>query len=394
MDRKRVGIPIALCMAVAVLEGFDIQAMGVAMPRLAAELGFDDKQKGLLFSINNVGMVLGAIVGGWLADRVGRRPVLVGSVLMFGAFTFCVVLSRNFETLFAARLLAGLGFGGALPNMMAIANELSAPQRRAFTATLVFCGLPIGGGSVALLTLLLPSGLDWRTLFIVGGVLPLALAPALRWLLPETLHAAVRPQSMPRAPVWESLFEGGRAWPTLLLWLAFLPTLLILYLLLNWLPTLAVAKGFAAGVAPQVSLSFNWASVAGALVLGGLVDRFGARWPLVLAYAALIASLVALGASSSLGSFVLFAGVAGFFLLGANYALYGVAPAYYPTAMRGTGSGASVAVGRVGSILGPMAAGLMLAGGSSATNVVQYMAPVAAVAGLAVFALSFFSRRH
>jgi AAHS family 3-hydroxyphenylpropionic acid transporter len=296
--------------------------------------------------------------------------------------------------LFVARLFAGLGFGAALPNMMAIANELSAPQRRAFTATLVFCGLPIGGGSVALLTLLLPAELDWRLLFIVGGILPLALAPGLRWLLPETLQREERAQGMPRAPVWESLFAGGRATPTLLLWLAFLPTLLILYLLLNWLPSLAVAKGFSAGVAPQVSLSFNWASVAGALVLGASVDRFGPRWPLILAYAALIGSLVALGASASLESFVIFAGVAGFFLLGANYALYGVAPAYYPTAMRGTGSGASIAVGRVGSILGPMAAGLMLAGGTSATNVVLYLAPVAAVSGLAVFALSFIRRPH
>jgi AAHS family 3-hydroxyphenylpropionic acid transporter len=381
-------------MAVAVLEGFDIQAMGVAMPRLAAELGFDDAEKGWLFSINNVGMVLGAMLGGWLADRVGRRPVLVGSVLMFGAFTFFVVLARNFESLFAARLLAGLGFGAALPNMMAVAAELSSPARRAFTATLVFCGLPIGGGSVALLTLLLPAALDWRTLFIVGGVLPLILAPALRWLLPETLGGGVREVSSRRVPVFEALFGGGRAWPTLLLWLAFLPTLLILYLLLNWLPTLAVAKGFPREVAPQVSVAFNWASVVGALVLGGLVDRFGARWPLTLAYAALIATLVALGSAASLGEFVTYAGIAGFFLLGANYALYGVAPSYYPAAIRGTGAGASVAVGRVGSILGPMSAGLMLSGGSSATNVVQYLAPVAAVAGVAVLLLSFFRREH
>jgi AAHS family 3-hydroxyphenylpropionic acid transporter len=389
-----VAVPIALCMAVAVLEGFDIQAMGVAMPRLAAELGFDDAEKGLLFAINNVGMVLGAMLGGWLADRVGRKPVLVGSVLMFGAFTFCVVLARNFETLFAARLLAGLGFGAALPNMMAVAAELSSPARRAFTATLVFCGLPIGGGSVALLTLLLPAALDWRTLFIVGGVLPLILAPALHWLLPETLVPGERSGAKSHAPLLQALFGEGRALPTLLLWLAFLPTLLILYLLLNWLPSLAVAKGFSQSVAPQVSVSFNYASVVGALVLGALVDRFGARWPLTLAYVALIASLVALGASNSLAAFVTFAGVAGFFLLGANYALYGVAPSYYPTAMRGTGSGASVAVGRVGSILGPMTAGLMLSGGSTATNVVQYMAPVAAVAGVAVLLLSFFRREH
>jgi AAHS family 3-hydroxyphenylpropionic acid transporter len=214
-------------------------------------------------------------------------------------------------------------------------------------------------------------------------------------LLPETLNPGSQGiERKPRVPVWQALFGETRAWPTLLLWLAFLPTLLILYLLLNWLPTLAEAKGFPKGVGPQVSVAFNFASVAGALVLGGLVDRFGARWPLTLSYAALIATLIALGGSANLSQFIFFAGVAGFFLLGANYALYGVAPAYYPTDMRGTGSGASVAVGRVGSILGPMSAGLLLSGGSSATNVVQYMAPVAAVAGVAVLMLSFFKREH
>ncbi len=391
MTPRSAAVPISLCMAVAMLEGFDIQAMGISMPRIVAEISVPEDVKGIVFSINNVGMVLGALFGGWVADRVGRKPVLVGAVLMFGLFTLAIVASNSYLTLMAARLLAGIGFGAALPNMMAIASECSRPERRAFTATLVFCGLPIGGGTVALLDLLLPSAMGWRTLFIVGGMLPLIVAPALHWLLPETLGASQRAAPEKRVRTWHALFAEGRAGPTLLLWLAFLPTLLILYLLLNWLPSLAKAKGFATS---EASVSFNYASVIGALVLGWLVDRFGPRWPLVLSFIGLIGSLVALGASENLSSFVSSAGVAGFFLLGANYALYGVAPGYYPTVMRGTGSGASVAVGRVGSVLGPLIAGLMLAGGSSASNVLQFMAPVAAVAGVAVFALSFYAREH
>ena len=387
-------VPIALCMAVAVLEGFDIQAMGVAMPRLGPEFGLDASAKGWLFTMNNIGMVLGAAMGGWIADRTGRRPVLMCAVALFGMFTFWVAIAKSYETLVAVRFLAGLGFGAALPNMMAIASELSSPARRTITASLVFCGLPIGGGTVALLTQVFPPDFDWRMWFFIGGVLPLVLLPGLRWLLPETLDPAHRQAPKDRTPVWETLFGGGRTVPTLLLWLAFLPTLLILYLMLNWLPTLVVAKGLDKAVAPQASLAFNWASVAGALLLGWLVDRFGARWPLTLAYAALIVSLVALGASTEHAMIVAYSGVAGFFLLGANYALYGVAPSYYPTPMRATGSGASVAVGRVGSTLGPLSAGLMLSGGQSAENVVQYMAPVAAVAGLAVLGLSFFRREH
>jgi AAHS family 3-hydroxyphenylpropionic acid transporter len=378
-------------MAVAMLEGFDIQAMGISMPRIVAEIAVPPDLKGILFAINNVGMVLGALVGGWVADRVGRKPVLVGAVLIFGLFTLATAASHGYITLMAARFIAGLGFGAALPNMMAIASESSPAERRAFTATLVFCGLPLGGGTVALLDMLLPSGLGWRTLFVVGGTLPMIVAPALQWVLSETLGATQRAAPDKRVPTWQALFSGGRAAPTLLLWLAFLPTLLILYLLLNWLPSLAKARGFGTS---EASVAFNYASAPGALVLGWLVDRYGARWPLVLSFLGLIGSLVALGASDNLSNFVSSAGVAGFFLLGANYALYGVAPGYYPTIMRGTGSGASVAVGRVGSIIGPLLAGFMLAGGSSASNVLQFMAPVAAVAAVAVFVLSFFPREH
>jgi AAHS family 3-hydroxyphenylpropionic acid transporter len=282
--------------------------------------------------------------------------------------------------------------------MMAIASEVSSPTRRALTASLVFCGFPLGGGSVSFLTQVLPPDSDWRVLFVIGGVLPVVLVPALHWFLPETLKpgaAVSATQPAPaRPPVMTSLFGGGRAVPTLLLWLTFFPTLLILYLMLNWLPTLAVAKGLDRSVAPQASLAFNFASIAGALLLGWMVDRVGPRWPLTLAYAALIGALLFLAQAADLYSIVLLSGVAGFLLLGANYALYGVVTAYYPTAMRGTGSGASVAVGRVGSVVGPFLAGALLELGFNAVQVFQLLAPAAAVAGIAVLAPSFFRSEH
>jgi AAHS family 3-hydroxyphenylpropionic acid transporter len=280
-----------------------------------------------------------------------------------------------------------------LPNLMAIAAESSSPDRRALTASLVFCGLPLGGGSVAFLTQVLPPDGNWRVLFIIGGILPVLLVPALYWLLPETL--AGRQEARPvRPPLMESLFGGGRAGPTLLLWLALFPTLLILYLLLNWLPTLVVAKGLDKAVAPQASLAFNFASIGGALLLGWLVDRFGPRWPLALAFAALMGALLMLASAADLGTIVALSGIAGFFLLGANYALYGVVTSYYPPAMRGTGSGASVAVGRIGSVAGPFLAGALIERGVTAVQVFQYLVPVAAVAGVAVLALSFFRSEH
>jgi MFS transporter, AAHS family, 3-hydroxyphenylpropionic acid transporter len=386
-----VNVTVALCLLCAVLEGFDIQAMGVAAPRLIPEFGLSPGQMGLVFSISNIGLVIGAAFGGWLADRVGRKPVFIGAVATFGIFTLGVALASNFTMLFVLRFLAGLGFGGAMPNMMAMATELSAPGRRAQTAAIMFCGMPIGGGFSALLTQFLPPQTDWRALFVVGGVLPTLLVPALWLFMVETLrpgeHKVVKRQS-----TWHALFGDGRAKSSLLLWSAFLPTVLILYLILNWLPTLVVAKGFDRSVAPQSAVAFNFVAVVGAMLFARWVDKRGTRTALVVAYAGLIATLMALGAATNQAMILLLSGVVGFFLLGANYALYGIAGSYYPLEMRGTGSGASVAMSRVGSIIGPMLAGVLLGGGATATDVVQYMAPIAAVAGVAVVILSFLPR--
>lgn len=391
MSSENVNVTVALCLLCAVLEGFDIQAMGVAAPRLIPEFGLSPSQMGMVFSISNIGLVFGAAFGGWLADRVGRKPVFIGAVATFGAFTLGIALANSFTMLFMLRFLAGVGFGGALPNMMAMATELSAPGKRAQTAAIMFCGMPIGGGFSAVVTQVLPPDMDWRALFVVGGVLPVLLVPALWLFMSETLRPGDHKPGK-RHSTWHALFGEGRAKPSLLLWAAFLPTVLILYLILNWLPTLVVAKGFDRSVAPQVAITFNFVAVAGAILFARLVDRFGTRSPLVVAYVGVIATLMALGAATNQGLILFLSGALGFFLLGANYALYGVAGSYYPLEMRGTGSGASVAMSRVGSILGPMLAGVMLGGGATATNVVQYMAPFAAAAGVAVVILSFFPR--
>src|SRR5689334_19374682 len=181
---------IALCFAVMVIEGFDIQAMGVAARNIIADINLRPETLGQVLSASNVGLVIGAILGGWLADVFGRKPVLIGAVAVFGVFTLMTMQSTSFEMLFAARLLTGLGFGGALPNVMAIAADVSSDGKRGSTAAMMFCGMPVGGSSVALISLLGHQG-EWRTLFMIGGILPLVLAPLLVFFMRES-HAPAK----------------------------------------------------------------------------------------------------------------------------------------------------------------------------------------------------------
>lgn len=386
------GLIVTLCFLIAALEGYDIQAFGVAAPQIVTQLGLTAGQQGWAASAAMIGLVIGAMSGGWAADRVGRKPVLIASVLLFGIFSVVTGLVDGYGPLLAVRIATGLGFGGAMPNLIAIATEISSPKRRAGTVTMMFCGMPAGGAAVALMARTFGADLDWRIIFFIGGALPLLLAPAIVRFLPET-----RPQPTPGVDrsLLPALFGGARqAASTLLLWVVFMLTLVVLYLLLNWLPTLVVAKGLTPADGAAASLAFNLTSIVGALLLGLVIDRFGFRWPLLVTYAALAATMQALSLASGIGGVLLFSGLAGFLVIGAQYALYALAPAYYGPSVRAAGAGAAVAVGRLGSIAGPLIAGELRAAGASADQVIGAMLPVVLAAGAAAVLLTFVGRQQ
>jgi AAHS family 3-hydroxyphenylpropionic acid transporter len=386
---RRAGLTLVLCFLGVLCEGLDIQSMGLAAPRMAPVLGLTRDQLGPVFSASIVGLLIGAVICGRLADRFGRKRVLVACLLVFGIFSLATAAARSFDALLLVRLIAGLGLGGALPNLVALAAEAVTPQHRAGLVTRITCGLPFGGVIAGLVA----ANLSWQDIFYIGGAAPLLLTPFAAFVLPESqafLEARdVAPaRAQPRDDFAAILFGDGRASATLLLWTASFASLLSLYVLLNWLPTLMGDLGLTKPAASLVSLLFNLGAAAGVLILAELLDRARPRRTIVFWYLGLAFSIVALAMVKSgfLGAAV--AGFAiGFFVSSVPLPLYGLAPCYYPVSIRGAGVGSSVAVGRLGAIVGPLLAAGLLGMGAGAAGVLLALLPIEAVAGAATMAL-------
>lgn len=377
-----------LCVAGMVCEGLDLQSAGVAAAGIVQELRPDSSVLGWFFAASTVGLFIGAPIGGWFGDRLGRRRVVVASMVVFGAFSLATGLATSVGTLIAARFLTGLGLGGAMPNFIALASESSAVGKGGRSVALMFAGTPLGG-AVASLVAAAVGPERWRWVFVAGGLLPLAVAAL--WHLaridsPET-KAAASVASSPRSSIVDVAFADGRAVPSLLLWTASFASLLLLYLLLNWLPLLLVGLGLPPARAALAQVTFNLLGALGAVVVGTRLDGRSRTWAIAAAFGALVASLFVL-ARVDVGWVVLLVGTVGFAMVAAQASIFALGPACYPSAVRGTGVGMAVGAGRLGSITGPMLAASLLGAGQSAAGVLTSIAPIAAVAAICAVTLS------
>jgi len=391
----RVAVVVAVCFAIAALEGYDIQALGVSAPSMAPALRMPEAWIGWAGSLTMAGLIIGAVGGGWAADKIGRKPVLVASAALFGLFTVMTALAPTREALLALRTLTGIGLGGAMPNMIAMGAEVSPPERRSSTITTIFVGFPAGGACASLITLAvlagaLPKTFDWRLVYLIGGLAPLLIAPVAAATLPET-----RPDhSGERRDLVNVLFGEGRAAGTVFLCLAFACTTVLLYLMVGWLPQLVVGEGRSRVDGALAALSFNVTGAAGGIAIGMAVDRFALRRPMIASYLGLLLGMGALAASSAFAAILVFAGVAGFCAIGAQYSLYAISPVCYPRTARALGVGAAVGAGRVGSIIGPSLGGVLRAAHASSNQVLAVTLPVILVGGAAAIALSVFGKTH
>ena len=421
IDQQPVGgfqIKLLLtCAAVLFLDGFDTQAIGYVAPALAKEWGLTKAALGPVFSAGLFGLMIGALVFGPLADRIGRKKIIILSTLAFGIGTLATAFINDVNTLLLVRFLTGLGLGGAMPNAVAMTSEFSPHRRRATMVMIMFCGFSIGAALGGLLAAALIPQFGWRSVFIVGGVAPLLLVPILALRLPESVRflaltgqanarvaellASINPKAafgpatrfvvhqpgLAGMPVLH-LFKEGRTLPTLLLWVVFFMSLLDLYFLSNWLPTVLNDLGASVSSAAVIGSMLQVGGVVGTFALGSVIDRFSFRALALVYFAAVFAvgTIGQLGHSVALVTMAIFA--AGFCIVGGQIAANALTAGFYPTSVRSTGVGWARGIGRIGSIIGPLVGGALLTAKWSTGSVFMAAATAAFCAALAAFSLS------
>jgi MFS transporter, AAHS family, 4-hydroxybenzoate transporter len=417
--QKRI---LALCFLVVALDGFDTALVGFIAPAVQAAWKVGPAELTPLMMAGLFGLLIGSFVFGPLSDRYGRKTLLIITTALFGIMSIAAGFSENITQLTMFRFLTGLGLGGALPNAITLCSEYSPDQRRASLVALMVCGFTVGmAASGFIATAVIPT-LGWQWVLFIGGALPLLLVPALILLLPESAHymalignrqqqiwAAlnrIAPGKLEASSEFESpkavqgvparqIFADGRGIGTILLWCGFFMSLLIVYLVGNWLPLILTESGVAKSSAALITTGFHLGGSVGAIVLGRLMDRFDENTVLAASYA--LASFVIVVISLASGTLALVAAgvfAAGFCISGAQVGLNAMASGYYPTSARGTGVSWANGIGRTGSIVGSLIGGTMLALGWGSSSIFLLLAIPALIASAAIFAMGRVRRRR
>jgi AAHS family 4-hydroxybenzoate transporter-like MFS transporter len=407
-----------LCFVVIALDGFDTAIIGFIAPSLKSEWGLSPNQLGPLLSAGLVGLAVGSFVAGPLADRIGRKMVLVLSVLFFGIWSLASAYTDSLAMLAFFRFLTGLGLGGAMPNAITLTSEYAPTRTKSVVVTIMFCGFTLGSGLGGVLAAHMIPAYGWRSVLLFGGYVPIAFAVVLLFLLPESVRflvlrrpgsdrikAIIRritpqakldgatfyipesPAAVKRSPVAQ-LFAKELSAGTIALWAAFFMSLLIVYLITNWLPTLFKDAGFPIAKAAMVAAMYQVGGTVGAIVLGWAMDRFNAYKVLGISYLTAILFIALIGFQYT-DLVLLNVGVfgVGFCISGSQIGANALAASFYPTSNRATGVSWALGIGRCGAILGSMMGGALLGAGLGFSTIILLLAIPALLASIAIFAM-------
>lgn len=386
--RFQTGLMVWIC-AFMLIEGYDMQVVGYAAPAIIKAWQTDKATFGTVFGAGLGGFMLGATLLGNLGDRVGRKRMIVAGCLLFGLFTLASAWADGLTSLLVLRTLAGIGLGGSIPNAIALVTEYAPARERATRVGIMFIGYTIGsalGGVVA--ARLIPAW-GWPSVFLVGGVMPIAIGLVLFFVLPESVRFlmvkrgrtdlvfALLRRIRPDVPLADGaqlviaeenkdglplahLFADGRAAMTALLWLAYAANMVSLHFLTSWLPTVMAENGVPLAHAVMATALLQGGGAIGCLIVGQLLDRIGTLG-IVAALLAAVPCVAALGhVGTNETPLMALVAVAGLCIIGGQLGINALAGTLYPTYMRSTGTGWAFGVGRVGSILGPVIGGELL----------------------------------
>ena len=379
---------VAWCLLIILFDGYDLAINGVVLPLLMKDWGLTAMQAGMLASTALAGMMFGAMFFGSLADKIGRKKVIMICIVLFSGLTFAGGFASNPTEFAILRFLAGLGIGGVMPNLVALTSEYAPQKMRSTLVTTMFSGYAVGGVMAALLGSWFTPDFGWQIMFFIAGI-PLFLLPVIWKFLPESLAFIVKdnkqdqarrivkrlapneqisdsviftlPQeNVPEAANVVSLFRRGRTVNTLLFWLAFFTCLLTMYALSSWLPKLMMAAGYSMNNSLMFMMVMNIGAVVGIVGGGILADRFHLKPVLMVLgiMGAIVMSLMGFQSNQVLLYILVF--LAGAASIGSQMLLYSYVAQYYPLAVRSTGIGWSSAIGRMGAIVGPILIGGLL----------------------------------
>ncbi len=408
-------LAIAVCVVLNALDGFDVLSISFASPGISKEWGIERAALGVVLSMELIGMAVGSVLLGQVADRIGRRPTVIGCLIVMALGMFSTSQVTSVEMLTLTRLFTGFGIGGMLSTTNALVAEYANNRWRSAAVAVMVAGYPMGailGGSIA--SALLVSG-DWRQVFLLGAGMTAVCLPLVLVFLPEPVSAIIqnrRPDALARLnrsllalghaqvsavpdadpearkPHISELFAPGMAPVTVLMTIAYLLHIITFYFILKWVPKIVVDMGFSPSAAGGVLVWANVGGLTGGLLFGALSLRFSLRGLLIaflLASAVMVTlfgqgqgDLHGLSMAAAAGGFCTNAGVVG---------LYALAASSFPTAIRGGGTGFVIGIGRGGAVLGPIAAGVLFQAGLGLAAVAAIMACGSLIAAFALSAL-------
>lgn len=411
-------IAVAITIGLNALDGFDVLAISFASPGIAAEWGIDRAALGIVLSMELIGMAVGSILLGGVADRIGRRPTILACLTVMATGMLLTTTVSSIEALSLWRVATGLGIGGMLAAINAAAAEHSNARSRNLCVALMAIGYPLGaviGGSIAAVLL---KTQDWRAVFIFGGLVTLAFIPLVWWRLPETVAFVVRKRpegalekvnrilarmghptasAIPAENAQEQkmsvrdILRPGLIGTTFIVTAAYFLHITTFYYIIKWIPKIVVDMGFESASAAGVLV---WANVGGASggAMLGLLGRFlPIKWLTigVLLCSTVMVSVFGMG-QSDLTQLALVAAAAGFFTNAGVVGLYAIFAEAFPTHVRATGTGFAIGVGRGGAVLAPIIVGILFSAGYGLQSVSIFMA-LGAIG--AAFALLFLRER-